>query len=85
MPRVYVETIYGPQRCEVVREVDGGLVILRPVSAPGGPFGFLEPMPHDFTADKRMCWLRCRPLNRYGTRHLLEGRPEWTMLPEPRP
>lgn len=75
--KVYCETIYGPQLCKVVREIDKDFVELDPVSVPNGPFGFIEPGMRRFTAYKSQCWKKAKRIGEYGTRHLLIDRPAW--------
>lgn len=74
---VYYESMMGPMRCRVVREIGTEHVELLPVGVPAGPFGSIEAPKSPFVANKRLCWMTCRPMNRYGTKHTLEGRPIW--------
>lgn len=74
---VYCETIYGPQRCKVVREIDKDFAELESISVPDGPFGGVVSMNRRFTAYKAQCWNKARKLNRHATRHELSGRPAW--------
>ena len=75
--KIWYESIYGPESCIVVRELDHEYVVLRPVGAPAGPFGFLVANNREFTTLKALCWRDTKCANRYGTKHLLSGRPEW--------
>ena len=74
---VYCESVYGPQRCKVVKEIDSEYVRLQPVKAASGPFGFIDPSMCEFTTYKAMCWKRAKALNKYGTKHELSGVPNW--------
>lgn len=77
--QVWIETCYGPQKCEVVREVCPEYVVLKGVGKPAGPFGVLaHPWSGvEFVYSKKLCWKRSKRANKYATKHWLIGRPTW--------
>lgn len=77
--RVIYESLCGPQRCRVVKELAGGFVRLLPLSVPAGAFGGVEPCMREFEADKHLCWARVVPLGKYGVRFQYVGRPSWNL------
>lgn len=77
--RVFFDSMSGPQRCKVIREVNGEYVILQPIAPPAGPFGMLEPRMTEFTALKSQCWQKARSISKFKTRFLLSERPNWAI------
>ena len=77
---VYYDGLEGPIACVVVREIDARLVELRYKAA--GGFAFLNPPQSTWVEEKRNCWAKCRPLNRFGTRVEYSGCPKWRIPAE---
>ena len=76
---IVYDSMQGPLRCTVVREIDSDRVRLKPRGNACGTFGNFNPMVSEFETNKWYCWKSAKALNQYGTRHELTGRPEWSI------
>lgn len=71
----YLDTLEGPVKVKVLEVYPNGWTRVK-VKARGGCFGAFHPYREGSEFDERLdeLWKKCRPLGRFGTRHLFEGK-----------